>query len=119
MPRLRLALAQADPTVGDLTGNAERALTAARAAAGQDADIIVFPEMFLTGYPIEDLALRPSFQDASRAMLESFAAELARDGLGERIVIMGYLDRIDIGSGLGQPHRGPINAAAVIQHGQV
>lgn len=119
MPRLRLALAQADPTVGDLAGNAEQALAAVRAAADLDADVIAFPEMFLTGYPIEDLALRPSFQDASRATLERFAEDLDRNGLGARIVIMGYLDRNDTGSGLGQPHRGPINAAAVIQHGEV
>ncbi len=119
MPRLRVALAQLDPTVGDLTGNAERALAAVRDAAAQDADIVVFPEMFLTGYPIEDLALRPSFQDASRATLERLAAHLDREGLGERIVIISYLDRIDTSGELGQPHRGPINAAAVIQGGRI
>ena len=66
MPRLRLALVQADPTVGDLAANSARAFAAVQEAAKRGAELIVFPEMFLTGYPIEDLALRPSVQEASR-----------------------------------------------------
>ncbi len=119
VPRIRLALAQADPTVGDLAGNSRRALEAARVAAEQGADLLIFPEMFLTGYPIEDLALRPSFQEASRSTLDALAAELAGDGLGGLAVVIGYLDRLDSADNLGQPHRAPLNAAAVVQDGRV
>ena len=61
MPRLRLALAQTNPIVGDLAGNAEQVVAAARAAAASGADILVTGEMALAGYPIEDLASRPAF----------------------------------------------------------
>ena len=70
MAQLRLALAQVNPTVGDLAGNADIVVDAARQAAERGAHLVVFPEMILTGYPVEDLALRPSFVDASRAALD-------------------------------------------------
>ena len=66
MAQLRVALAQADPTVGDLEGNAAQVLALAKEAAAEGAHLVAFPEMFLTGYPVEDLALRASFVDASR-----------------------------------------------------
>lgn len=119
MPRLRLALVQADPTVGDLAANSARAFAAVQEAAKRGAELIVFPEMFLTGYPIEDLALRPSFQEASRDAAQHFARDLADAGLGDLVVVLGYLDRLDAAEGLGRPHRGPLNAAAVIQHGEI
>ena len=56
MPRLRLALAQVNPRVGDLDGNAELVLDACRRAAEAGADLVALPEMVLNGYPIEDLA---------------------------------------------------------------
>ena len=56
MPQLRLALAQLDPTVGDLAGNAAAILRLGREAAAQGAHLVAFPEMSLTGYPVEDLA---------------------------------------------------------------
>lgn len=120
MPTLRLALAQADPTVGDLPANAALALEIVRRAGAAGAGLIAFPEMFLTGYPIEDLALRPSFQRASRRSVEHFAAKLAAEGLGDRVVVMGYLDRLDEErGGAGRPRGGPVNAAAVIYGGHI
>ncbi|WP_281196407.1 nitrilase-related carbon-nitrogen hydrolase, partial [Streptomyces lushanensis] len=67
MPQLRLALNQIDSTVGDLAANAESIVHWTRHAAEQGAHVVAFPEMMLTGYPVEDLALRPSFVEASRA----------------------------------------------------
>ena len=67
MAQLRIALTQIDPTVGDLAGNADRSLTWTRHAAEQGAHLVAFPEMVLTGYPVEDLALRSSFVEASSA----------------------------------------------------
>ena len=67
MPQLRIALAQVNATVGDLDGNTELIVAWTRRAAARGARIVVFPEMMLTGYPVEDLALRASFVDASIA----------------------------------------------------
>ncbi|MGI9196742.1 MAG: NAD+ synthase [Candidatus Nanopelagicales bacterium] len=120
MPTLRVALVQADPAVGDLSGNAmkARALVAQSAAAG--ADLVALPEMFLTGYPVEDLALRPSFQAASRASAEALARELQADGWGDVAVVVGYLDRLeDRGDRLGRPRGAPVNAAAVLHGGRI
>ena len=91
MPTLRLALAQGNPTVGDLEGNAELAFQAVRTAAGAGAQLVALPEMFITGYPIEDLALRPSFQAASRATVQALAERLEREGLGDIAVVVGCL----------------------------
>jgi len=118
--RLRLALAQFNPVVGDLDGNAAKVLDWARRAGDQGADIIAFPEMALTGYPVEDLALRRSFQDASRAMLTDVASQLGRDGLGDRLVVLGYLDGAPgTSSTLGIPAGAPQNAAAFVHDGRV
>ncbi len=92
MPRLRLALAQSDPTVGDLEGNAALVLAAAHDAASSGADILATGEMALTGYPIEDLAARPSFLRAAAAAVERLAARLAEEGLGELVVVVGHPD---------------------------
>jgi NAD+ synthase (glutamine-hydrolysing) len=73
MPQLRIALAQVNATVGDLAGNAGKALEWTMRAAEQGARIVVFPEMMLTGYPVEDLALRRSFVDASISALEELS----------------------------------------------
>src|SRR5262249_20180281 len=74
--RLRIALAQLNPIVGDLDGNAAK-LVATRARAARDgADVVVFPELFITGYPPEDLVLKPAFQRAARATVETLAADL-------------------------------------------
>ena len=68
-----LALAQMNPTVGDLAGNAERILTAAREAAAQGADLVLYPEMALTGYPPEDLVLIPAFREKVMETARSIA----------------------------------------------
>ncbi|MDP9791789.1 NAD+ synthase (glutamine-hydrolyzing) [Catenuloplanes nepalensis] len=121
MPTLRLALAQVNPTVGDIPGNAALVRRWTRAAAGSGAHLVAFPEMMLTGYPVEDLVYRESFVAASRAALDALAAELAEDGLGDLPVIVGYLDsdgpaRIRADA---TPGRGPRNAAAVLHGGAV
>ncbi|MCS0498109.1 NAD+ synthase [Protaetiibacter mangrovi] len=92
MPRLRLALAQSNPMVGDLDGNAERILAAARDAHAAGADLLATGEMALTGYPIEDLAAQPSFLRASADAVPALAARLDAEGLGELIVIVGHPD---------------------------
>ena len=120
MPILRVALAQSNPTVGDLAGNRARAREAVARAAALGADIVALPEMFLTGYPIEDLALRPTFQAASRAAAEGLASDLAADGLGEIVVIVGYLDRLaGAANRLGRPRGAPVNAAGVLHRGEL
>jgi NAD+ synthase (glutamine-hydrolysing) len=118
---IRVALAQVNPTVGDLAGNAALVRSSIADAASRGARLVVLPEMVLTGYPVEDLALRPSFQDASRAALHSLAAELAADGHGEVTCLVGYLDYLDEGgrSETGRPRRAPVNAAAVLRRGRV
>src|ERR1700754_631643 len=78
--RLAIAVAQLNPTVGDLAGNAEKA-HAARADAQRDgADLVAFPELFIAGYPPEDLVLKPTFQAACRATIETLARETAEPG---------------------------------------
>lgn len=121
MPRLRLALAQVNPVVGDLAGNARIIVERTREAAAAGAQLVAFPEMMLTGYPIEDLALRWSFQQASIAALDALAVTLAAEGLGATAVIVGYLDVRDGGRDhpLGTPRGAPVNAAAVLHGGQV
>ncbi|HET7388152.1 MAG TPA: NAD+ synthase [Nocardioidaceae bacterium] len=120
MPQLRIALAQVDPTVGDLAGNARLVREWARKALDEGAHLAAFPEMMLTGYPIEDLAFRESFVDASRSTLEAVAAELADDGLGELVVVVGYLGKaLESADRLGVPKGAPQNCAAVLHRGTV
>ncbi|MYV67514.1 NAD+ synthase [Streptomyces sp. SID2131] len=120
MPQLRLALNQIDSTVGDLAGNAEAIVHWTRHAAGQGAHLVAFPEMVLTGYPVEDLALRSSFVEASREALRGLALRLAEEGFGEVPVVVGYLDRSERAKPrLGRPAGSPENAAAVLYGGEV
>src|SRR5436305_8467772 len=78
--RLAIALAQLNATVGDVSGNAEKVRRARATAAGQGADLVIFPELFISGYPPEDLVLKPAFQAACRAAVEALARETADDG---------------------------------------
>ncbi|MFB6707893.1 NAD+ synthase [Streptomyces sp. NPDC056333] len=120
MPQLRLALNQIDSTVGDLAGNAEAIVHWTRHSAEQGAHLVAFPEMVLTGYPVEDLALRPSFVEASRDALRALAARLDAEGFGELPVVVGYLDRSEKAQPrYGQPAGAPQNAAAVLHRGRV
>jgi NAD+ synthase (glutamine-hydrolysing) len=121
MAKLRLALAQVNPTVGDLPGNTMLVREWAARAAGKGAELVVFPEMMLTGYPVEDLVFRESFVRASRAALERLAGELVADGFGELVVLVGYLDA-DGPARLGAdstPNAGPRNAMAALWRGRV
>ncbi|MEU5833650.1 NAD+ synthase [Streptomyces diacarni] len=119
MAQLRLALNQIDSTVGDLEGNAAAVLRWTRHSVEQGAHLVAFPEMMLTGYPVEDLALRRSFVEASRTAVRDLARRLADEGLGEVPVVVGYLDRCAQGqSRYGQPAGAPQNAAAVLHRGE-
>ncbi|MET9757522.1 NAD+ synthase [Streptomyces sp. NPDC006372] len=120
MPQLRLALNQIDSSVGDLAQNAESIVRWTRHSAEQGAHLVAFPEMALTGYPVEDLALRSSFVEASRTALRSLAARLADEGFGDLPVIVGYLDRSATAQPkYGQPAGAPQNAGAVLYGGEV
>ncbi|MEV6010279.1 NAD+ synthase [Streptomyces sp. NPDC051976] len=119
MPQLRLALNQIDSRVGDIAGNAESVVRWSRHAAGQGAHLVAFPEMMLTGYPVEDLALRSSFVEASRTALVALAKRLAAEGLGELPVVVGYLGRSADAPRSGQPAGAPQNCAAVLYGGEV
>ncbi len=72
---LKIALAQLNPTVGDVEGNAAKVRRARDEAAGMGADVLAFPELFLAGYPPEDLVLKPAFQAACRSAIEALARE--------------------------------------------
>ncbi|HUZ25725.1 MAG TPA: NAD+ synthase [Streptosporangiaceae bacterium] len=120
MPQLRIALAQVNATVGDLAGNSDLVLGWTRRAAGQGARVVVFPEMVLTGYPVEDLALRASFVDASVRAVHELAGRLAADGLGGIAVVVGYLDRrVGLQPRVGLPAGAPQDAAALLYGGTV
>jgi len=92
MPRLRLALAQLNPVVGDLVGNADRIVDAARRARDAGAELLATPEMALSGYPIEDLAAQPSFLRDASAAVPTLAARLQAEGLGDLAVVVGHPD---------------------------
>jgi NAD+ synthase len=77
---LRISLAQFNPTVGDVAGNADLVRKARKAAAADQADLVMLSELFLCGYPPEDLVLKPAFQQACRAAAEQLAAETADGG---------------------------------------
>jgi len=120
VPQLRIALAQVNVCVGDLAGNADRIVAQCHAAAEQDAHLVVFPEMALTGYPIEDLAMRASIIEASRAAADAVAARLADDGLGELVAIVGFLDQAPgIPQGAGIPKNAPQDSVAVMHGGRI
>jgi NAD+ synthase len=75
-----ITLAQLNPTVGDVAGNAEKARLARARARADGADLVVFPELFIAGYPPEDLVLKPAFQSACRMAIEELARETADGG---------------------------------------
>lgn len=110
MPQLRLALAQINACVGDLAGNADLVLEWTTKAVQAGAQVVLLPEMVLTGYPVEDLALRRSFCSASRRTVDELAGRLVGAGCAEAVVVVGYLDRDEVGSR---------NAAAVLHGGRV
>lgn len=89
MTQLRFALAQIDTCVGDLEGNADLILRYTRKAAQGGARIVVFPEMALTGYPIEDLAFRATFRRAAWNTADRLASQLNDEGLADVYVVAG------------------------------
>ncbi|MGQ9852366.1 MAG: NAD+ synthase [Candidatus Oleimicrobiaceae bacterium] len=101
---LRIALFQVNPTVGDLKGNAQLVIAGLQRAKEAGAAMAIFPELVLTGYPPEDLLLRPRFVEDSRAALQAVVA-----ACGHMVAIVGWAHRDETGL-----H----NAAAVIQDGQ-
>jgi len=118
--QLRLAMAQVNPVVGDLAGNAQLIRDHVAEAAAAGAHLVAFPEMVLTAYPVEDLALRDSFVEASRRAVVRLAADIAADGYGDVPVVVGYLDRADEGAFDADPGRTlPQNCAAVIHGGRI
>ncbi len=108
---VRFACAQVNSTVGDLRSNVDLILRTCHRAAAQGAALVVFPEMAITGYPVEDLALRPSFQQAAMAATQDVAAALGRDGLGHLVVVVGSLATAPSGR--------PQNIAAVLRGGVI
>jgi NAD+ synthase (glutamine-hydrolysing) len=102
-------MAQVNPVVGDIEGNAELIKEAVAESLKSDVDVVLFPEMVLTGYPVEDLALRPAFRKASIDRVQLLAKELKDLGAGEVLVVVGYLDEKD------KPH----NAVALIHGGEI
>ena len=90
MPALRLAMAQINPTVGDLAGNSAKILEKVQQAQDLGSNLVLFPELALTGYPIEDLALSKDFLKDSGKALETLAQELAKRGHGQIRVVVGH-----------------------------
>jgi len=122
MPRLRLALAQTNPILGDLDGNSAQVIDAAKRAAAAGADLLAVGEMALSGYPIEDLAARPSFLREARAAVAVLAKKLLDEGLGDLAVVVGHPDgpfepRL-IGTS-NAPTAIAQNRASVLQHGHI
>ena len=108
--QIRIGLAQVNPTVGALDSNSELILKFARHAKNAGAHIALFPEMVLTGYPVEDFALRPSFRTASRKALVELARRITEAEFGQMVLVVGYLDETE---------HGPQNAIALIQAGEL
>ena len=114
MPDLRIALAQADTCVGDLEGNARLVLDAVAAAAADGARLVALPEMTLTGYPVEDLALRAAFRDDAATAVDLLARDLADAGYGDVTVVVGTLGTTTTPAG---PR--PTNRAVALRDGRV
>lgn len=117
MPSIRLALAQTNPVLGDLRGNAEALISVAKEAASQGADLVLFGEMALSGYPIEDLAYRPAFLSSCEAEVARFASRLVEEGLGQLTVVLGHPANARVGTQNGWAIAR--NVATVLRDGNV
>ena len=117
--QIRVALAQINPTVGDLEGNSNLIREYANKSTEAGAQIVLYPEMVITGYPVEDLALRKTFRRASINAVSKLAADIAADGNGELLSIVGYLDESENGkpqNGVALIHRGKVVAKYIKHH---
>ncbi len=108
---MRIALAQINPTVGDFAGNTDRVARAAREAEARGADVVVFPELTISGYPPRDLVEQPSFLDRSEHELERLARETADLKIS---IVCGY-----VGKSQAETGKRALNSAAVIENGKV
>ena len=106
---MKIALAQINPTVGDLTGNAARILAAYRRGVEAGVEIVVFPELAITGYPPRDLLHKSRFIPDNLAVLERLAVATGETGL-----LVGFVGRNDR-----QPGREATNSVALLQHGKI
>ncbi|KFI45480.1 NAD+ synthase (glutamine-hydrolysing) [Bifidobacterium bohemicum] len=113
MTRIRFALAQIDTCVGDLAKNASSVLEFARVAAQRHSQVVVFPEMTLTGYPIEDLAFRATFRKAAADKAEQLAQTLDSEGLGGLYVIVGTVGSVN-GGGNGAEQADAVERLGVV-----
>jgi NAD+ synthase (glutamine-hydrolysing) len=113
---IRVAGAQINLTVGDLPGNEARIAEAMGWAESQGAEVLLLPELAVTGYPPEDLVLRPSFVDDNLAVVERLAAKS-----GEVVTVVGFVDRVEPRPGTPDDavDRRVANAAAILQGGRV
>jgi NAD+ synthase (glutamine-hydrolysing) len=109
--QIRIALAQINPTVGDLAANADLVSKYAADAASAGAVVVVYPEMILTGYPVEDLATRASFRTASINAINNLAKRINDEGRGDLTLLVGYLGESEKGE--------PQNCVAVIHKGAI
>jgi NAD+ synthase (glutamine-hydrolysing) len=110
-------MAQVNAVVGDISANADLVHEWSQRAYDAGAHLVLFPEMVLTGYPVEDLALRSSFVEASRTSIRRLAKRLDESGMGDLVAVVGYLDRTNDPN---HPKGGhPQNVAAVLHHGDV
>src|SRR5699024_1806191 len=116
---LRVALAQTNSTVGAIDANAEALFEQCRRAHDAGAHLVLTPELALTGYPMEDLALRQSFVARSAQVCAEFAGRLAEAGLGELVVALGHLDSTDAVHAPGRRTPAPQNKVAVLHRGRV
>lgn len=122
VPGIRIGLASTNPTVGDIDGNIDQIVAATADAVARGCRLVAFGEMALTGYPVEDLALRASFRAASRAGLTGLAGMLVSAGLGEARVLVGYLGEAPVSDRRDTPMDPPVrptNAAALLFGGRI
>ena len=88
--KIRIASAQINPVVGDISGNKRLIERAIQDSLAHGAQVVVFPEMAMTGYPVEDLALRPAFRRASIQAVNEIAIAAEKSGAGEMVIVLGY-----------------------------
>lgn len=112
MTQLRFALCQIDTCVGTLNSNTDKILQFAHKSAALGARVAVFPEMTLTGYPIEDLALRATFRTAAWRSVEQLATTLQEEGLGSLYVVVGTV-------GTQEGSSKPLNRLVVLHEGKI